>query len=211
VITESADNIFNFMDTYGVAVNISGIPIACRARLGIYKLTIKTSDGQEWKSGSDDAMLSTLPVSKTTNGAGCTAITACNLFDSYYGLPEIFKYSGKEHCFGFDWPIVPYGDMEINGKQLDLRNAIYLGTGGFSAVDTYNVEPGVDAPMPPNRTSIVDAGYPVFSLSISMPQNGTSLENALIYYKLNISEIPGEGTLSAGTYAIGLAPDYFGS
>ena len=206
VIPESADNVFNYMDSFGVSVDSAGIPSACKARLGIYKLSAMTNDGLNWEIGSADAKLSPMTVSKTTNGENCPAITACNLFDSYYGLPEISKYSGAAHCLGFEWPIVPYGKLEINDKMLDLRNAIYLGI-GESKVGNYNMEYGPEADNPPDRESILLANYPVFSLS--MPQNG-SLENAEIFYKLNKSETAGAGVLNAGSYSIGLAPDYFG-
>lgn len=202
VISESADNMFNNIGGYGMSIDTQGVPDTCRARLGIYKLSVSTKDGLAWNYGSDDAKLSGLSIEKTAGNPSCKAIAACNLFDGYYGLINTSSDSGKRHCFGYEWPIVPYGNQLINGKSLDLRNAIYLGIGNAAILEAYNEAPGENAPNPPEKQSILDAKYPVFVLTA--PQNA-SLDSAAILYKMNVSE----EVLSVGAYDLGGYPDVF--
>ncbi len=172
VIAERANAIFNNYQSgdFGFDVKVLTPPPQCDVRMGIYKLTVRTSDGDSWGYEGSDFGLENLNITRSTDG-NCDPVPACNLFDAFYGSPDIYYDSDTSHCFANEWPIVPDGNEEYNEEMLDLREAIFLGVEEGDptyTLDSYNDE-------------YDGTNYPAFALDYSQQEE---LTGASIFYKL---------------------------
>ncbi|MEK6953968.1 MAG: dockerin type I domain-containing protein [Candidatus Micrarchaeota archaeon] len=194
VMSERAIAIFNEYDGLGISVDYSAIEDqACDARVGLYKVSIASSDGVEWDFNGSEIGITPLEISQSTD-EDCDTVVACNLFDSYFGDPTLYGDAESKHCFAQEYPVVPDGAVEYDGEDLDLRmeNAKFLG-----------IDPNPEGLLE-DYAADKAATYPVFALD---NDQADSLIDAFIYYK--ISNKTGEKIKMLSPYFITNFPKFF--
>ncbi|MBI5224492.1 PEGA domain-containing protein [Candidatus Micrarchaeota archaeon] len=146
---DSGDAVFNnikqFTGEYAVAFP-QAVPDACKVNFGLYQMTATSTDfGSTWAFSMKPLQVAATTRNGASNSYNCPAVTACNLFDAYEGSNLIYSDAGANHCFQFEWPIVPTSNP-------DLRSVTFGGvsSSGGAATDSFILNA-------PQNTSLVSA------------------------------------------------------
>ena len=192
VVAERANAVFNVFNQEGFSIKVKDTAHECDARIGLYRLSTQTSDGETWGVDGYNFVLEPMNLTESRN-FNCDGVPACNLFDQFYGAADYFPEAGETHCFATEWPLVPDGREDYYTHEgLDLRSSSANFLGVFD-----------DAKAELESYDALEA-FPVFALDLRQDE---ALTRAMILYRFDNETT--DNVEELGPYSIERHPKFF--